>query len=147
MQPLYDYAMELDVRIEYDDLTHLQRYGDFHLASRTIRLQHGLLYRRERSTLAHELAHATFSDEPSMLEHTNRRQEARADEWAAHFLIDPHEYRIAEEKCGNNTEAIAIELHVTKRLVEAYERTLHRIGDAVYVKPAFGRYQAKYEVA
>lgn len=141
--------MKLDVRIEYADLTHLKRSGDFDLYTRTIRLEPGMLYRKERCELAHELAHATFGDEPSMFDITNRRQEARADEWAAHFLIDPNEYQMAEEKYGADTAWIAQELSVIRRIVIAYERTLKRIGDEVYVKPRHGRAQwiSRFQVA
>lgn len=147
MQTLYDYAMELGVSIEYTDLD--GRIGGYRHDLRHIRLQTGMLYRKERSVLAHELAHAVYGDEPDMFGHLPQRVEDRADEWAAHFLIDPAEYRIAEEKYGVHLDWIAQELCVLERLVVAYERTLHRIGNAVYVNPKLGHgnWAAKYEVA
>jgi len=104
-----------------------------------------MLYRKERSVLAHELAHATYGDKPDIFGNTSRRQEARADEWAAHFLIDHHEYRIAEERYGARTDWISQELCVLDRLVIAYERTLQRIGNTVYMRR--GHTLDRYEVA
>ncbi|CAG7622345.1 ImmA/IrrE family metallo-endopeptidase [Leucobacter soli] len=149
MQKLYDYATARGVQIEYCDLRDLGRAGDYHRPTRTIRLQPGMLYRKERSVLAHELAHDYHGDEPDMFGALPRRSENRADEWAAHFLIDPEEYRIAEEKFGTHTEWIAQDLGVLERLVIAYERTLHRIGDHVYIgaKLGAGNWSAKFEVA
>lgn len=138
MQHLFDLATELGVRIEYTDLTHLNRDGDYNRQTRTIRLQEGMLYRHHRSVLAHEIAHAIADDENTMFEHINDRQERLADEWAAHLLIDQEEYRLAERKFGNNIEWIAQELCVTDELVVAYERTLHRIGDDIYINPRMG---------
>lgn len=130
--------MELAVRVEYTDLTHLNRHGDYHPATRHLRIQEGMVYRKHRSVLAHELAHATYGDEPSIFDYINVKQERRADEWAAHFLIDTAEYRQAEEKYGTRIDWIAQELDIIERLVVAYERTLHRIGDNTYVNPRMG---------
>ncbi len=138
MQHLFDLATELGVQVEYTDLTHLGRDGDYNRHTRTIRLQEGMLYRHHRSVLAHEIAHAIADDETTMFAHINERQERRADEWAAHYLIDRDEYQMAERKYGANIEWIAQELCVTDELVEAYERTLHRVGDSVYVNPKMG---------
>lgn len=149
MEKLFDYAASRGVRIEYCDLSHLRRLGDFDSATKHIRLQVGMLHRLERSVLAHELAHEFYADEPSIFGGRSRRCEDRADEWAAHFLIDHDEYRLAEEKFADHTLWIAQELDVTERLVIAYERTLTRLGDIVYVhsKIGAGQWAAKLEVA
>lgn len=138
MQELYDYAMARGVQIEYCDLRHLRRAGDCHAPTKHIRLQTGMLYRKERSTLAHELAHEYYGDEPDMFGSLPKRVEDRADEWAAHFLIDHNEYRIAEEKYGTHLDWIAQELCVLEKLVVAYERTLQRIGNSIYINPKLG---------
>lgn len=138
MQDPYLLAMALDVRIEYTDLTHLGRDGDSDPRTRTIRLQTGMLGRLERSVLAHELIHIIYGDTKTMFGYYDDRAERRADEQAAHLLIDIEEYRIAEEKCGNHVEGIALELNVMDWIVEAFERTLCRIGDHVYVNPRHG---------
>lgn len=147
MQALYDYAKARGVRVEYTDLSHLGRAGDCHAPTHHIRLQPGMLYRKERSVLAHELAHDHYGDVPDMFGNLSKRQEDRADEWAAHFLIDINEYKYAEELHGTHTEAIARELCVLNKLVVAYERTLHRVGGMIYVNPKLGHYTARYEVA
>ncbi|MDI6023623.1 ImmA/IrrE family metallo-endopeptidase [Leucobacter sp. UT-8R-CII-1-4] len=138
MQHLYDLAESLDVRIEYADLTHLDRDGDCSIDSRTIRLQPGMLYRLERSVLAHELAHMIRGDRRTILGHYDDKDERRADEWAAHFLIDINSYSAAESRFGTNTEAIAQELEVMDWIVEAYERTMQRIGNDVYFNAKMG---------
>lgn len=149
MQHLYNLAESLGVRLEYTDLTHLDRDGDCCIDTRTIRLQTGMLYRLERSVLAHELAHMIRGDRRTMFGFYDARDENRADEWAAHLLIDMEEYSIAEARCGNNIEAIAQELEVMDYLVEAYERTLSRIGDILYVGARLGdgQWQMKVRVA
>lgn len=145
VQTLYDYAKTLGVSIEYTNLT--DRIGGYRHDLRHIRLQTGMLYRKERTVLAHELGHATYGDTPTMFSTYAARQERRANEWAAHFLINIDDYQLAEEKYGPNTEWIAQELGVLNHLVAAYERTLHRIGTTVYVSPKLGRARARYEVA
>lgn len=147
MDRLYHLAESLGVRIEYADLTWLGRDGDCNTRTRVIRLQPGMLYRLERSVLAHELAHMIRGDRRSIFGHYDAKDEARADEWAAHFLIDMSDYEAAEAKCGNKVDAIAEELDVMDDLVEAYERTLARIGDFLYVGAKLGHYEARYEVA
>lgn len=147
MQRLYDYATQLGVTIEYTKLD--GRVGGYRHDIRHIRMQQGMLPVKERSVLAHELGHATYGDEPTIFRHMNSKQERRADEWAAHFLIDAEEYRLAEERFGSHTRWIAQELGVLEKLVHAYERTLHRVGDSVYVSPRMGAKQwgRKMEVA
>lgn len=147
MQHLYHLAESLGARIEYADLEHLDRDGDCNIDTRTIRLQSGMLYRLERSVLAHELAHLIHGDRRTMFGYYDQRDERRADEWAAHFLIDIDEYSAAEARFGANVEAIAQELNVMGYLVEAYERTLQRIGDMLYVNAKLGHAEARYEVA
>lgn len=147
MQHLYHLAESLGARIEYADLTYLDRDGDCNIDTRTIRLQPGMLYRLERSVLAHELAHMIRGDRRSIFGHCNERDERKADEMAAHFLIDINEYESAESRCGTNIEAIAQELEVMDYLVEAYERTLNRIGDMIYVNAKLGYYDARIEAA
>lgn len=144
MQALYDYAMELGVTIEYAQLD--GRIGGYRHDLRHIRIQQGMLYRKERSVLAHELGHATYCDEPTIFSNYTVKQERRADEWAAHFLIDSTEYRMAEEKYGSNVKWIAQELCVLDKLVVAYERTMQRIGDDIYVNAKMGAGQWSMKV-
>lgn len=149
MQDLYRLAASLGINIEYADLRHLDRDGDSNIDTRTIRLQHGMLQRLERCVLAHEIAHIIRGDRRTMFGYYDDKDERRADEWAAHHLIDMTEYRIAEAKFGNNIEAIAQELNVMDWIVEAFERTLTRLGGEVYVssKMGAGQWLDKIEVA
>lgn len=128
----------MGVRVEYADLERLDRDGDYCRRRRRIRLQHGMLERLERSVLAHELAHVYYDDEKSMIPHLDDRMERRADEWAAHLLIEQENYTAAAERFGRHIEHIAQELGVMDYLVDAYERTLERVGDTVYVNPRHG---------
>lgn len=149
MQDLYDYAKALGVRVEYADLSHLDRTGDYCRRTRVIRLQEGMMPRKTRHVLAHELAHAVFDDEASMFIDLHRWQEDRADEWAAHLLIDVADFKEAEEKHSGHIPSIASELYVLEKTVRAFMRTLTRIGDTVYVnsKQGAGQWDMKVEVA
>lgn len=138
MQDLYSLAAALDITIEYTDLTHLERDGDSNIDTRTIRMQIGMLERLERSVLAHEIAHIISGDRRTMFGYYDDKDERRADEWAALFLIDPTEYRIAEAKCGNHIEYIAQELNVMDWVVETFERMLTRIGGEVFIGSKMG---------
>lgn len=149
MERLYDYAMELGVRVEFTDLAHLKRNGDYSHRLRLIRIQDGMQVRKTRHTFGHELAHATFGDEPSMLPHIHKRQEDRADEWAAHFLIHHDDFKDAEERHSGHIPAMAVDLYVLEKTVKAYARTLHRFGKELYVNPrhGVGQWDARFEVA
>src|SRR5699024_11029458 len=54
---------------------------------RIITIRDGMGHRKTRCTLAHELGHAVHNDQPAPDERTYRRQETRADRWAAGALI------------------------------------------------------------
>lgn len=138
MEELFQLAAALGVTIEYADLTHLHRDGDCNLDTKTIRLQHGMLPRLERSVLAHELAHFIRGDRRTMFGFYDARSELRADEWAAHFLLNIADYKAAEAQFGCNTEAIAEELNVMDYIVEAFERTLNRVGEYIFVNAKMG---------
>ena len=149
MQRLTQYAADLGVTLRAVTDLDPRHPGAYCHALRHIDYLDGMNATKMRSVLAHELGHATYGDEPSMLEPENERMERRADEWAAHFLIDVNEYRAAEERYGANVDWIAQELGVLRRLVVAYERTLCRLGDYVYVKPrhGLGQYAQRWEAA
>ncbi|QIK63663.1 ImmA/IrrE family metallo-endopeptidase [Leucobacter viscericola] len=138
MERLYDYATELGVQIEFADLQYLKRSGDYCHELRLIRIQDGMMPRKTRHTLGHELGHATHGDEPSVLPHIQKRLEDRADEWAAHFLIEHDAFREAEERHSGHIPAMAVDLYVLEKTVRAYVRTLDRIGNAVYISSKLG---------
>lgn len=135
----------MGIAVEYTDLPP-DRDGEYDHAKKRIRLQRGMATRLHRSVLAHECAHAVFADVPSRFGPVNAKQERRADEWAALRLIDVDAYKRAEAIHHGHTEALAVELGVTVDLIEAYQRILLRIDDAVYVQPRQGAGQYSHRV-
>ena len=136
---LRDMADALGLTIEYVDLA--TRDGEYRHDLGLIRLREGMTLRKERCTLAHEIAHAVFADVPSQFGPVNAKQERRADEWAALRLIDLDQYRSVEEQWSGNLGAMAFDLGVTMKIIRAYQRVLERIGDTVYVGPRMGEGQ------
>lgn len=136
MNELFDYADHLGVTIEWAKLK--TRNGEYRDDLKRIRLKQGMPRRLERFTLAHELAHATFGDVPTMFPIENARQEERADEWAAHQLIDIDKYREVEQLRDGHQPSIAYDLDVVTPCITAYQRLLARFGDSVYVRPRMG---------
>lgn len=138
----------MGIAVEYADLPP-DRDGEYIHDRKLIRLQRDMATRLHRSVLAHECAHAAFADVPSMFGPVNRKQERRADEWAALRLIDVHDYKRAETIHHGHTEALAVELGVTVDLIEAYQRILLRTEDAVYLQPreGAGQWEHREQVA
>ncbi|GGD33381.1 hypothetical protein GCM10010915_12200 [Microbacterium faecale] len=146
MKYLLDVAHVLGVTIVYTDLTHLHRDGDYDHSTKTIRLQPNMTIRLKRSVLAHEIAHAIHGDVRTMFGPVNAKQERRADEWAALHLIRLDDYRRAEEIHNGHAPAIALELDVITRTVDAYRSMLERIGDMVYLRPGLGAGQWRAKI-
>ena len=80
-----------------------------------------------RCTLAHEIAHHVANDQPTNNPWIKARQERKADEQAAKWLISPVEYALAEKIHGPHPSAIAQELGVTVALVETWRSLYERI--------------------
>jgi hypothetical protein len=135
---LIDMLTALGVSLEYASYLPDDRDGEYVHQLRTVRIRPRLSARLHRSVLAHETAHAVFGDEPTMFGPLNAKQERRADEWAALRLIHHDDYKRAEHIHHGHAGAIAHELGVVRRIVEAYQRILLRVGDTVYVKPREG---------
>ncbi|EYT56189.1 hypothetical protein H490_0103320 [Leucobacter sp. UCD-THU] len=135
MHRLDRYAQHLGVTVERTPDLDPRFPGDYSHRSRHVRVLDGMTQVKTRSVLAHELGHASYGDEPIQCPRAAERMERRADEWAAHFLIDTTEYRLAEQRYGENLEWLAHELGVLPRLVRAYRRTLRRVGGTVCVEP------------
>ncbi|MFJ4173337.1 ImmA/IrrE family metallo-endopeptidase [Microbacterium sp. NPDC089696] len=138
IEKLFDMADALGVRIEYADLAHLDRDGDYNPITKVMRLQRGMSRRLLQCTLAHELCHAIFGDRPSKFGPVNAKQERRADEWAALRLIDRDAYRDAERMHDGNVTLMCQTLDVIEDILIAYQRVLLRVGDTVYVAPKMG---------
>lgn len=73
-----------------------------------------------RCTLAHELVHVRRGDDGPQ----SPEIEALVDERASLSLIRATEYAVAEKLVGPHPGALAPELGVTQRTVEAYQRVL-----------------------
>jgi hypothetical protein len=127
----------LGVRIRYAELPE-DRDGEYIHRRRLIRLQHGMPARLRRSVLAHECAHAVFEDVPSMFGPVNAKQERRAEEWAALRLLTLTSYKRAEIIHEGHAEAMAVELHVTVDIVEAYRGMLLVVDNFTYLRPKMG---------
>jgi hypothetical protein len=112
--------------------------GGYHDGIRQIRINPGMSVRLTRSILAHEIAHALHRDVPSPYGPVRMKQERRAWEWAAVYLIDPADFAAAEDaRCGH-APAMAFDLGVTVELVDAFRGALERIGEHVYLQPRMG---------
>lgn len=138
MERLFEYAHKHGVTIGFVNWLDPKHPGAYYDEIQHIDVLDGMSTVKTLSVLGHELGHHHYRDVPTMFQHLDLKQERRADAWAAHFLIPNREYRIAEEKYGANTEWIAQDLGVLERLVVAYENTLTRIGEEVYVSPRMG---------
>lgn len=112
--------------------------GGYHDGIKQIRLNPGMSQRVTRSFLAHEIAHAIFRDVPAAHGPVKAKQERRAWEWAACYLITPQDFAIAEEQRCGHAPAMAYDLGVTVELIEAFRRILTRIGDTTYVRSKMG---------
>ncbi|MFJ2535895.1 ImmA/IrrE family metallo-endopeptidase [Microbacterium maritypicum] len=123
--------------------------GEYDHDTRILKIQHDLLFRRYVSTLAHETCHAIYGDVKSKFGPVNAKQERRADEWAALFLIALEDYRREESRHDGHVDAMAIALNVTVDLIDAFRRILLRVGDTVYLGPKMGagRFTDRVEVA
>lgn len=120
---LLECAEDSGVRVEWARIAG-PHSGAYDLGRRTIYLDWDLDTRPRHavSTLAHELAHDLYSDMTFGVPWI----EARADRQAALWLICPGKYRRAERMYGPDVHALAVELGVTTRLVEAYRLGLSR---------------------
>lgn len=88
--------------------------------ARLISLRSNLTPREYRSTLAHELGHATRGDTPTGTVFDQRAERA-ADRYAANLLISEQAYREAEILHPGALDAIAHELGVTRHLLMVWQ--------------------------
>lgn len=100
--------------------------GWYSPSRRLISTRSGLTIAEYRSTLSHELGHAYYDDHPITHGWFGRRQERRADEFAAHLLIDPNQLHESASFYGDNLPAIAHDLEVTLRLLTNHLTSLKR---------------------
>lgn len=119
---LFRHCADLGIDVEWDDLGTYRR-GDYRFEGDVIRLNLRLTRAQATATLAHECGHQAFGDKCS-----TPAAERRAWEYGAAMLITPDEYRAAEWLVGPHLAALAIELGVTPKLIEAWRRWYRRRG-------------------
>ena len=113
---LYHHAADLGLRVEWDDMGDFRR-GVYFDDLQVIVLNNALTTNQATAALAHEIGHAVFGDRC-----TDPRRERRADEYGASLIITVKDYKRAERMVGCHLGALADELEVTPRLVEAWRR-------------------------
>lgn len=110
------HCSDLGIVVDWKDLGEFRR-GEYRRRGQRITLNTRLMYRQATATLGHELGHHRFGDTCS-----TPRNERRAWEYGAALLIEPDEYRVAETRAGCHPAAIALELDVTPKMIEAWRR-------------------------
>jgi hypothetical protein len=116
LDQLFQHCADLGIDVEWADLGG-SRHGEYHLERDTIRLSLRLTRRQTIACLGHEMGHRVFGDSTS-----TPAIERRAWEYAAALLITPLEYQLAEEVVGHQMSALATELEVTPKVIEAWRR-------------------------
>lgn len=113
---VFQHCADLGIDVEWADLGEY-RHGEYHWQGDRIILSLRLTQAQAASTLAHELGHRRFGDTCS-----TPANERRAWEYGAALLITAEEYAAAEDLVGHHVSALAIELGVTVRLIQAWRR-------------------------
>lgn len=78
-----------------------------------------MTYREKRCTLVHELCHWRWSDEFKGLS-VDDKLERRTKRETAAILVNESEYRQAEGEYDGNDRLIAVELDVTRQIIDDY---------------------------
>lgn len=117
LDELFHHCADLGVNVVYEDLSHLSHRGEWRWWEDVIALHHKLTVAQTVSVLGHEVGHVVFGDVCS-----TPAVERRAWEYAASMLVTPVEYAAAETLVGCHVGALAKELEVTTKLVEAWRR-------------------------
>lgn len=94
--------------------------GYYDHKTRTISTRKGLSAALFRSTLAHEIGHATFRDHPTTHDHFDQKQETRADRFAIRLLFDDDDFQAAYDWCGHDIPALAEELECSQHHIRTY---------------------------
>lgn len=113
---LFQHCADLGVEVEWADLGPV-RQGEYRRRGDYIRLNWRLTRNQATACLAHELGHQRFGDTCS-----TSATERRAWEYGAAMLITPGEYAAAESIVGHHVAALAVDLGVTPKLIEAWRR-------------------------
>lgn len=94
--------------------------GYYDHKARTISTRRGMSPAMYRSTLAHELAHATYRDEPTGTGRYDEKQGQRAHRFAAKLLINDDTFAADFTWCQGNLQALAEKLEITQHLLGIY---------------------------
>lgn len=94
--------------------------GYYRHTTRTISTRRGMSVGMYRSTLAHELGHAAYRDQPTGNGYYDCRQEHRADRFALRLLFTDQEFEDAYHWCGPCIPALADELECTQHHIRLY---------------------------
>lgn len=113
---LFAHAADLGLEVEWRDLGS-RRHGQYHHEGHLVVLNTRLTRAQATGALAHEVGHAVFGDRCS-----TPRNERRADEYGASLIILVKDYQAAERAVGPHVGALAEELCVTPRMIEAWRR-------------------------
>ena len=116
LDQLLRHCADMGLEVEWCDLGEYRR-GDYCDELRVIRLNSRLTVAQATATTAHEIGHATFGDRCS-----TAAIERRAWEYGASLAVSRHEYAAAEALVGPHVGALAAELEVTPKLIEAWRR-------------------------
>ena len=116
LDDLFKHCADLGIDVDWSDLGDHRR-GEYHWTRDGIVLNLRLTQAQATATLAHELGHHRFGDRCS-----SEPAERRAWEYGAALLISLREYARAEAAVGHHLAALAAELGVTPRLIEAWRR-------------------------
>lgn len=113
---LFQHCADLGLDVDWLDFGEYRR-GEYHLRGDRIVLNWRLSRSQATATLAHELGHRRFGHGCS-----TPANERRAWEYGAALIIAPEAYAAAEHLVGHHVSALAVELGVTPRLIEAWRR-------------------------
>lgn len=122
MHDMLDIAAARGIEVHFVDLG--TRNGDY--ADGVIRVNSRRPEQVQRIILAHELGHEHYRHEPASTPRQERLQEAEADRHAAMLLVDRITYGDAEQMYGPSVGAVAAELGVPARYVEALREVERR---------------------
>lgn len=113
---VFNHCADVGIEVEWADLGEYLR-GGYQWRDGVIYLSLRMTAAQAVSTLVHELGHHKFGDRCK-----DPVAERRAWEYGAAFLITPAEYKAAEASVGHHVSALAIELGVTPKLIQAWQR-------------------------